>query len=88
MLTRKLKPYQVDAFACRMFAPKHGIPEDPVTGSAHCGLAPYWATRLGKARLNARQVSERGGSLTCEVNADRVILSERAATFMKAGITF
>ncbi|MHB1084531.1 MAG: PhzF family phenazine biosynthesis protein [Thiobacillus sp.] len=75
-------------FVSRMFAPKYGIPEDPVTGSAHCALAPYWATRLGKTRLNARQVSRRGGTLTCEVNADRVILSGHAVTFMEAEITF
>lgn len=75
-------------FVSRMFAPKYGIPEDPVTGSAHCELAPYWAARLGKARLNARQVSRRGGSLTCEVNLGRVILSGRAVTFMEADITF
>lgn len=75
-------------FVSRMFAPKYGIPEDPVTGSAHCALAPYWAARLGKTRLNARQVSKRGGTLTCEVNADRVILSGHAVTFMEADITF
>lgn len=75
-------------FVSRMFAPKYGIPEDPVTGSAHCELAPYWAARLGKTRLNARQVSKRGGSLTCEVTASRVILSGQAVTFMEADITF
>lgn len=75
-------------FVSRMFAPKYGIPEDPVTGSAHCELAPYWAAKFGKTRLEARQVSRRGGSLTCEVNANRVTLSGRAVTFMEAEITF
>jgi len=75
-------------FVSRFFAPKYGIPEDPVTGSAHCELAPYWAAALGKTRLKAKQVSKRGGSLGCEVKADRVILSGRAVTFMEAVITF
>lgn len=75
-------------FVSRMFAPKYGIPEDPVTGSAHCALAPYWAAILGKTVLNARQVSRRGGTLTCKVETDRVILSGCAVTFMEADITF
>ena len=75
-------------FVSRVFGPKFGIPEDPVTGSAHCELAPYWASRLGKTVLSARQVSRRGGSLTCEVKADRVILTGRALTVMEAEITF
>lgn len=75
-------------FVSRMFAPKFGIPEDPVTGSAHCELAPYWSGRLGKTHLNARQVSRRGGSLTCELRSGRVILSGRAVTFMVADIAF
>ena len=75
-------------FVSRMFAPKYGIPEDPVTGSAHCALAPYWASKLGKNILSARQVSKRGGNLTCEVKADRVFLSGCAVTFMEAEIAF
>ncbi len=75
-------------FVSRFFAPKFGIPEDPVTGSAHCELAPYWANKLGKNILMARQVSKRGGNITCEVKADRVILSGRAVTFMEAEIDF
>ena len=59
-------------FVSRYFAPAHGIPEDPVTGSAHCTLAPYWAERLGKTRLSARQVSRRGGELSCALAGDRV----------------
>jgi PhzF family phenazine biosynthesis protein len=73
-------------FVSRFFAPKFGIPEDPVTGSAHCELAPYWAKKLGKDILTARQVSRRSGNLTCEMKADRVILSGQAVTVMVAEI--
>lgn len=65
-------------FVSRYFAPSYGIPEDPVTGSTHCSLAPYWAGRLGKTSLHARQVSERGGELWCEVKGDRVLLQGNA----------
>ena len=78
---------QVD-FVSRFFAPKFGIPEDPVTGSAHCVLAPYWAGKLGKSTLSARQVSKRGGDIECKVKAERVVLSGSAVTFMEAEITF
>jgi predicted PhzF superfamily epimerase YddE/YHI9 len=61
----------------RFFAPASGIPEDPVTGSAHCTLAPYWAARLGKTVLEAEQISERGGRLRCELVGDRVALTGR-----------
>jgi predicted PhzF superfamily epimerase YddE/YHI9 len=71
-------------FVSRFFAPKFGIPEDPVTGSAHCELAPFWANKLGKNILRAKQVSKRGGNITCEVRAGRVLLSGRAITFMEA----
>jgi len=74
-------------FVSRFFAPRLGILEDPVTGSAHCTLAPYWAGRLGKSLLSARQVSKRGGSIICELNDDRVLLSGSAVTFMEAEIT-
>lgn len=73
-------------FVSRFFAPKFGIPEDPVTGSAHCELAPYWANKLGKNILTAKQVSRRGGTIACEMKADRVILSGCAVTFMEAEI--
>lgn len=73
-------------FVSRFFAPKLGINEDPVTGSAHCQLAPYWSKRLGKTRLQARQVSKRGGSITCEARGDRVLLAGTAVTFMQAEI--
>ena len=74
-------------FVSRFFAPKYGIPEDPVTGSAHCELAPYWAKRLGKNSLEARQVSRRGGDLLCEIKADRVLLSGSAVTVMVTTIS-
>jgi PhzF family phenazine biosynthesis protein len=75
-------------FVSRFFAPKFGIPEDPVTGSAHCELAPYWADKLGKNILSAKQVSKRGGNIICEMKADRVLLSGYAVTFMEAEIAF
>lgn len=75
-------------FVSRFFAPKFGIPEDPVTGSAHCALAPYWAGKLGKNLLSAKQLSRRGGDLICEVKSNRVALSGYAVTFMEAEIVF
>lgn len=68
-------------FVSRFFGPGVGIDEDPVTGSAHCVLAPYWAERLGKPRLRARQVSARGGDLECVVVGDRVELIGRCARY-------
>lgn len=65
-------------FVSRYFTPQHGIDEDPVTGSAHCTLGPYWAKRLGKTSLSAKQVSKRGGELSVEVAGDRVKLGGRA----------
>ena len=75
-------------FVSRFFAPKLGINEDPVTGSAHCQLTPYWAKRLGKTKLQARQISRRGGSISCELKESRVLLSGHAITFMVAEIVF
>jgi len=69
-------------FVCRVFAPAEGIPEDPVTGSAHCTLVPYWSRRLAKRRLHAVQVSRRGGELSCELAGDRVLISGRAVTYL------
>lgn len=74
-------------FVSRCFFPKLGINEDPVTGSAHCELAPYWSARLGRRRLKARQLSRRGGSLDCEIQGERVLLSGKVADFMRAEIT-
>ncbi len=73
-------------FASRMFAPKIGIPEDPVTGAIHCSLIPYWAKELGKNTLFARQVSERGGELYCELAGERVKIGGNAALYMKGEI--
>ncbi len=73
-------------FVSRFFAPDKGVPEDPVTGSAHCALTPYWAKRLGKTALKARQVSPRGGDLTCVQDEDRTILSGPCALYMTAEI--
>jgi predicted PhzF superfamily epimerase YddE/YHI9 len=75
-------------FVSRFFAPKYGIPEEPVTGSSHCTLAPYWAEKLGRRRLEARQVSRRGGGITCALETDRVHLMGSAFTFMEAEISF
>src|SRR5512133_1276069 len=69
-------------FVSRYFAPKVGIAEDPVTGSAHCTLAPYWAARLGRRRLLAHQVSARGGRLECEDTGDAVRIAGRAAQYL------
>ena len=74
-------------FVSRYFAPSYGIPEDPVTGSAHCILAPYWAKRLGKTKLHARQLSERGGELWCEVAGDRVLLKGKAVITLEGSLS-
>jgi PhzF family phenazine biosynthesis protein len=71
------EPGEVD-FVCRYFAPSFGIPEDPVTGSAYTMLAPYWAARLGRTALRARQVSRRTGEVQCAVREDRVQVGGRA----------
>ena len=74
-------------FISRYFAPHHGIPEDPVTGSAHSALAPFWAQELGKSSLKARQVSPRGGDLDCRVEGDRTIVSGPCALYMRGEIS-
>jgi len=73
-------------FVSRYFAPAAGVPEDPVTGSIHATLVPYWAKKLGKPKLSAYQCSRRGGRLMCELSGDRVLITGQAATFMKADI--
>ncbi len=70
-------------FVSRFFAPKVGVPEDPVTGSAHCTLIPYWAERLGRKKMRALQVSFRGGELMCEDHGTRVKIAGQAALFLK-----
>jgi PhzF family phenazine biosynthesis protein len=73
--------------ASRYFHPNAGVPEDPVTGSIHCALVPYWAARLGKSRIHARQVSPRGGELFCEDQGARVIIAGYAVKYMEGAIT-
>ncbi|TVQ63950.1 MAG: PhzF family phenazine biosynthesis isomerase [Phycisphaerales bacterium] len=74
-------------FISRYFAPKAGVVEDPVTGSAHCSLAPYWGERLGKTDLTAHQVSKRGGELRCTLEGDRVGLTGGAVMYMQGAIS-
>jgi len=74
-------------FVSRFFAPKFRIPEDPVTGSAHCQLVPYWAARLGRSTLTARQLSARGGYLRCELLGAQVVLTGKAAHYATATLT-
>jgi PhzF family phenazine biosynthesis protein len=70
-------------FVSRFFAPGAGIPEDPVTGSTHCALIPYWSERLGKRTLHARQISPRGGELFCEDRGERVGIGGSAITYVE-----
>ncbi len=99
-LIEQLHPYGVAAtgpggvgtatdvdFVSRYFVPGYGIPEDPVTGSIHCALAPYWGDRLGRVRLSAHQVSERGGRLDIQLAGDRVHLAGTAVTYMTGEIS-
>jgi PhzF family phenazine biosynthesis protein len=74
-------------FVSRFFAPARGVDEDPVTGSAHCTLIPYWAERLGKTCLEARQLSRRGGALSCALDGERVSIAGRAALYLEGAIT-
>lgn len=73
-------------FVSRFFAPSAGINEDPVTGSAHCNLIPYWAKVLGKDQLHAFQVSSRRGELWCELKGERVLISGKAVSYLKGEI--
>lgn len=70
-------------FVSRFFAPQSGIPEDPVTGSAHTTLIPYWSKKLGKQNLNAKQISKRGGELACNDLGTRVEIGGRAVTYLE-----
>jgi PhzF family phenazine biosynthesis protein len=74
-------------FVSRFFAPRVGVPEDPVTGSAHCTLVPYWAKTLGKKQLLAHQVSHRGGVLQCEDRGERVGIAGQAVLYLEGYIT-
>jgi len=73
-------------FVSRFFAPKYGIPEDPVTGSAYTQLTPYWASRVGSKKFSVKQMSARGGELTCELVGDRVFISGKAVKYMEGRI--
>lgn len=73
-------------FVSRFFAPNLGVDEDPVTGSAHCVLAPYWGVRLGKTELRASQVSPRGGELLCRLDGERVRLQGQCVTYLSGQI--
>jgi PhzF family phenazine biosynthesis protein len=73
-------------FVSRFFAPRAGIPEDPVTGSSHSTLIPYWSERLGKSELHAFQLSKRGGELFCKDLGDRVTISGTAVTYLEGTI--
>jgi predicted PhzF superfamily epimerase YddE/YHI9 len=91
---KKLAPYDVVAtapgsdydFVSRYFWPANGGDEDPVTGSIHAGLVPYWAERLGKTQLLAYQASARGGVLRCQLTAERVLVSGQAALYLQGEI--
>ena len=70
-------------FVSRFFAPRAGVPEDPVTGSAHCGLAPWWAAKLGRDELVGNQASPRGGTVGVKLQGDRCLLAGSAVTVWK-----
>ena len=74
-------------FVSRFFGPGVDVPEDPVTGSAHCALAPYWAARLGRTRMTGYQASRRGGMVGCDLRGDRVLLSGQAVTVLRGELS-
>jgi len=84
VITAQADPGQPYNFVSRYFVPGAGIPEDPVTGSIHSTLVPYWSTKLGKSHLQAFQASKRGGHLDCELHNDRLFIRGSAVTFFKA----
>lgn len=73
-------------FVSRFFAPQVGVPEDPVTGSMHCTLIPYWSRRLGKPKLFAKQLSTRGGALWCEDAGDLVSMGGECALYLRGEV--
>ncbi len=79
-------PGDVVDFVSRFFAPKHNIDEDPVTGSAHCAMAPYWGAVLDKSDLNARQISKRGGSVRCRLEGERILISGTARLYLRGEV--
>ena len=86
IITAKSEKDDVD-FVSRVFGPAVGIDEDPVTGSAHCSLTPFWGNILGRSKLSARQVSQRGGNLSLQLLNDRVAISGTAITILKGVLT-
>jgi len=80
-------PGEAVDYVYRFFAPRQGIPEDPVTGSANCTLVPYWAARLGRPELVAKQLSARGGDLHCALRGDRVLIAGQAVEYLRGEIT-
>ena len=87
VITARGEPDSSADFLSRSFAPGVGIPEDPVTGSTHSTLLPYWAKILGKERLQAYQASRRGGWIGCDLTPDRVVLTGAAVTYLTGEIT-
>ena len=85
IITAPASEPEVD-FVSRFFTPQSTILEDPVTGSAHCTLIPYWSARLGKRVMTAKQISPRGGTLFCEDCGDRVLISGTACLYSKGMI--
>ncbi len=83
IITAKSSSYD---FIARFFIPKFGIPEDSVTGSAYTQLGPYWSSKMGSKRFVAKQVSPRGGELSCEVIGDRVLISGKAIKYLEGEI--
>ena len=73
-------------FVSRFFTPRASVFEDPVTGSAHCTLVPYWTAQSNKISFEAQQLSERGGKLHCENQGERIIISGKASTYLKGKI--
>ena len=84
VIVTKREPGQAHDFVSRFFAPRVGVDEDPVTGSAHCALGPYWGQKLGKTDMSAYQASPRGGHLRVRLDGDRVLLAGQAVTIFKA----
>ena len=83
IVASKSKKYD---FVCRFFAPKYGIDEDPVTGSAFTQLVTYWSEKLGKMSFDAKQVSPRGGDVICELKGDRCIIKGKAVKYLEGTI--
>jgi predicted PhzF superfamily epimerase YddE/YHI9 len=80
-------PGNATDYVYRFFAPRQGIPEDPATGSANCTLVPYWAARIGKSVLVAKQLSARGGDFRCTLRGDHVLIAGRTVEYLRGEIT-